>query len=130
MDTANSNGTAGPLRKVPAAAIVLSHAHPEYASPPPDGLLEIFVRILVSDVRLPRSRAGSELIGFAVEQAKGMGSKLLRVDCWRGGQGRLVRWYEKQGFKRCRDGNGEFEVVGKHEDGKKWEGIVLEMWLD
>ncbi|GAA2396714.1 hypothetical protein [Dactylosporangium salmoneum] len=44
---------------------------------------------------------------------------LLRVDCYAGGDGALVRWYERQGFTATE----AFTVT--RDDGTEWPGQVL-----
>ena len=62
------------------------------------------------------------LIGRARQEAAAHGIGLIRVDCWAGEDGSLVRVYERCGFSRVR----EFTVgllAGE------WPGMLLAMRL-
>ncbi|GHE41528.1 GCN5 family N-acetyltransferase [Streptomyces longispororuber] len=59
---------------------------------------ERYVRLLVSDRRHAGSGIGAALLAHAVEETRGAGVGLLRVDCWAGGGGELVAFYERNGF--------------------------------
>lgn len=62
---------------------------------------ELYVRVLVGS-RDPRGRgAGRLLLRFADGQAAEAGVTLLRVDCYAGGSGDLVRYYESCGYERA-----------------------------
>ncbi|WP_443075780.1 GNAT family N-acetyltransferase [Streptomyces sp. NBC_01693] len=66
------------LDGVPAGALVLDSGPNPRMPIPAAGEPELYVRLLVSD-----RRAGVDL---------------LRVDCWAGGGGELVAYYERNGF--------------------------------
>lgn len=93
------------------AAIVLGDAQP-YA--PPATEPEIYVRVLVAS-RDERARGiGRRLMAFADDRARVAGVQRLRVDCYGGGTGALVRFYESCGYERiC-----TFDVDG-------WPGQLL-----
>jgi GNAT superfamily N-acetyltransferase len=61
---------------------------------------ELYVRLLVSDRQWAGQKIGKRLLEHARDLANGAGASLLRVDCYAGGDGRLVQYYESQGFKR------------------------------
>ncbi|KLJ11260.1 hypothetical protein EMPG_13457 [Blastomyces silverae] len=61
---------------------------------------ELYVRLLVTDRRCAGSKIGTRLLEHARDVAKKAGVSLLRVDCYAGGDGKLVQYYESQGFKR------------------------------
>ncbi len=44
--------------------------------------------------------AGSALLAHAAEETRRAGVSLLRVDCYAGADGKLVRYYESNGFVR------------------------------
>lgn len=44
--------------------------------------------------------AGSALLAHAAEETRRQGISLLRVDCYAGGDGKLVAYYERNGFTR------------------------------
>lgn len=59
---------------------------------------ELYVRLLVSDRRYAGLGVGAALLAHAVEEARRTGVHLLRVDCWAGGGGELVAYYQRNGF--------------------------------
>lgn len=65
---------------------------------PPATEPELYVNLLVTDRAHSGSGIGGRLLAHAAELARGHGLSLLRVDCYAGGDGALVRWYERQGF--------------------------------
>lgn len=83
---------------------------------------ELYVRLLVTDRAAQGSGIGAELLDHARSLARGLGVDLLRVDCFGGGDGALVRYYEKQGFTRT----SEFTVQA---NGTDWSGQVLSQRL-
>jgi GNAT superfamily N-acetyltransferase len=93
------------------AALVLGEAMPYV---PPATEAEIYVRLLVAS-RDPAARGvGRHLMAFADEQARMAGVGRLRVDCYAGGSGALVRFYESCGYARV----STFEV-------EDWPGQLL-----
>jgi GNAT superfamily N-acetyltransferase len=94
-----------------AAALVhgpVAHAYVPAATEPED-----YVLLLVAD---PAVRgAGRVLLDESWRRARAAGLRLQRVDCYRGGDGGLVRFYESAGFSR----GAPFEVDG-------WPGQLLE----
>jgi GNAT superfamily N-acetyltransferase len=60
-------------------------------------------------------KIGAELLTHARARAEAKGVSLLHVDCYAGGTGDLVRYYERNGFVRAET----FSVKG-------WPGLVLE----
>ncbi|NVZ53964.1 GNAT family N-acetyltransferase [Pseudomonas sp. B6002] len=93
------------------AALVLGEPMP-YA--PPATEPELYVRLLIA-ARDERARGvGRQLMGFADERARASGVKRLRVDCYGGGSGDLVRFYESCGYERL----STFDVEG-------WPGQLL-----
>ncbi|MGW1993848.1 GNAT family N-acetyltransferase [Embleya sp. NPDC001921] len=59
---------------------------------------ERYVRLLVSDRRHAGLGIGANLLAHAAEETRRAGVELLRVDCWAGGGGELVAYYERNGF--------------------------------
>lgn len=59
---------------------------------------ERYIRLLVSDRRYAGMGIGAALLAHAVEETRRVGVELLRVDCWAGGGGELVAFYERNGF--------------------------------
>lgn len=79
---------------------------------------ELYVQALVVDRRFHGHGVGSALLERARAETIARGVSLLRVDCYAGGDGRLVKYYESQGFTRT-----ETFSVGE------WPGQVLELRL-
>lgn len=75
---------------------------------------EIYVRVLIAS-RDKRARGvGRRLMAFAEDRARVAGVQRLRVDCYGGGSGALVRFYESCGYERI----STFSVDG-------WPGQLL-----
>ncbi|MFJ1755656.1 GNAT family N-acetyltransferase [Kitasatospora sp. NPDC088134] len=81
-----------------AGVCVLSEHAPGYAGPA--GERELYVHWLVTDRARSGSGIGAALVADAVREARARGIGLLRVDCYAGGDGRLVEQYERLGFTR------------------------------
>lgn len=79
---------------------------------------ELYVRLLVTDRASAGQGIGGTLLDHARELARAAGVGLLRVDCFAGGDGALVRYYEKQGFTR----EAEFAVPVNDSE---WPGQIL-----
>ncbi|MGN6482943.1 MAG: GNAT family N-acetyltransferase [Thermomicrobiales bacterium] len=75
---------------------------------------ELYVCLLISDPAHRGANIGGSLLDRAKAIARDRGIDLLRVDCFAGGDGSLVRYYESQGFERVQP----FEVKG-------WPGMLL-----
>jgi GNAT superfamily N-acetyltransferase len=61
---------------------------------------ELYVRVLVASRDVRVRGIGRRLMAFADEQARAAGLDHLRVDCYGGGSGDLVRFYESCGYTR------------------------------
>jgi GNAT superfamily N-acetyltransferase len=79
---------------------------------------ELYVNFLISSRRHSGRGIGRMLIERAKQEAAGRGIDLIRVDCWAGEDGNLVKVYESYGFSRVQ----EF-FVGE------WPGMLLAMRL-
>ncbi|PZG08717.1 GNAT family N-acetyltransferase [Micromonospora craterilacus] len=79
----------------PVGALVVGAAT-EYV--PPATEPELYVNLLVTDRAHAGAGIGGRLLAHAAELARERGVPLLRVDCYAGDDGALVRWYERQGF--------------------------------
>jgi GNAT superfamily N-acetyltransferase len=113
LDWVASGGTVLATRSgVPAGALVLGSASSYVPGPE---VPEVYVVGLVG-ARVPEARgAGAHLLSFARDVAWAAGAEQLRVDCYAGGDGALVRFYESQGFERLdgfRVGDWPGEVLG------------------
>ncbi|MGF6417213.1 GNAT superfamily N-acetyltransferase [Stenotrophomonas sp. AN71] len=75
---------------------------------------ELYVRVLIASRDARVRGIGRRLMMFADEQARAAGVEDLRVDCYGGGSGELVRFYESCGYTRL----STFNVDG-------WPGQVL-----
>ncbi|MEU8181192.1 GNAT family N-acetyltransferase [Micromonospora sp. NPDC049044] len=82
----------------PAAALVLGSGPDPRAPITPAEEPELFVRLLVTNRRFAGRKLGSALLAHAVAETRRAGVRLLRVDCWAGGGGELVAYYERHGF--------------------------------
>ncbi|TXS41058.1 GNAT family N-acetyltransferase [Streptomyces sp. uw30] len=101
---------------VPAAGLTLTDSPGASLSHlPPPGEPERYIHWLASDRRFKGHGAGSALLAHAADVTRQAGVSLLRVDCYAGDDGKLVGYYESQGFVRTET------YVGK--DG--WPGQVL-----
>jgi GNAT superfamily N-acetyltransferase len=94
-----------------AGAVVLGAA-PPYV--PPAREPELYLQAFVTDRALSGRGIGRALLDRAATEAVERGTPLLRVDCWAGGDGALVRYYELAGFTPT-----ERFTVGA------WEGQIL-----
>lgn len=61
---------------------------------------ERYIHVLASERRFKGHGVGSALLAHAVEETRRAGVSLLRVDCYAGDDGKLVRYYESNGFVR------------------------------
>ncbi|CAM5493967.1 N-acetyltransferase family protein [Leifsonia shinshuensis] len=80
---------------------------------------ELYVRVLIGSRDARAKGTGRRLLEFAHEQARAAGVGKLRVDCYAGGTGDLVRFYESCGYTRT-----DLFTVGA------WPGQVLERPVD
>jgi GNAT superfamily N-acetyltransferase len=104
----------------PLGALVVSDTPARYV--PPAAEPELYVNLLVGG-REPAARGtGRRLLAHARTLAQRRGVRLLRVDCWAGGGGELVRFYQRAGFTPT----AEFSVDVR---GRAWPGQLLEQRL-
>jgi GNAT superfamily N-acetyltransferase len=80
---------------------------------------ELYVRLLVTDRASAGQNLGGTLLDHARELARAAGVRLLRVDCFAGGDQALVRYYERQGFAR------DVEFAVPRVNAPDWPGQVL-----
>lgn len=80
----------------PAGVMAVSSVPPSYVDPIEEP--ELYITLLVTDRALAGHGVGGALIAKAKEEARGKGVDLLRVDCYGGGDGRLVEYYRRHGF--------------------------------
>ncbi|WP_155059004.1 GNAT family N-acetyltransferase [Streptomyces blattellae] len=99
---------------VPAATLTLTDSPGPYLSHlPPPGEPERYIHWLASDRRFTGHGVGSALLAHAAEVTRRAGVSLLRVDCYAGDDGRLVRYYEANGFVRTEAYRGKGDWPGQ-----------------
>lgn len=79
----------------PVGALVVGQAT---AYVPPADEPELYVNLLVTDRAYAGRGIGGRLLAYAEELARDAGVALLRVDCYAGDDGALMRYYQRQGF--------------------------------
>lgn len=79
----------------PLAVITLGEA-PAYVTP--DQEPEIYLELLATSHQPQSTGLGRQLIHHAQQLTRSAGVNLLRVDCFAGADGRLLRFYEECGF--------------------------------
>jgi GNAT superfamily N-acetyltransferase len=103
---------------VPAATLTVTDAPGAYLSHlPPPGEPERYIHWLASDRRFRGRGAGAALLEHVAEETRRAGVALLRVDCYAGDDGKLVAYYEANGFVPA-----ETYTSGENGD---WPGQVL-----
>ncbi|MFF8402698.1 GNAT family N-acetyltransferase [Streptomyces sp. NPDC014846] len=83
---------------VPAATLTLSEGPGPYLEPADEP--ERYIHLLASDRRFKGRGAGAALLAHAAQVTRLAGISLLRVDCYAGDDGKLVAYYEGNGFIR------------------------------
>jgi RimJ/RimL family protein N-acetyltransferase len=84
-------------RESVVGALVLEDHPTSYV--PPAGEPERFVHLLITARTAAGRGIGGLLLDHARSQCRQARVELLRVDCFAGGEGELVRWYEQQGLR-------------------------------
>lgn len=79
-----------------AGTLIISETALDYS--PPVEERELYVRPLLTNRKHIGRNVGGQLLDHARAQARSLGISLVRIDCWSGGDGSLVRYYEGQGF--------------------------------
>ncbi|MFE5890648.1 GNAT family N-acetyltransferase [Streptomyces sp. NPDC002285] len=99
---------------VPAATLTLADSPgPSLAHLASPGEPERYIHWLASDRRFKGHGAGSALLAHATEVTRRAGVSLLRVDCYAGDDGKLVRYYESHGFVRTETYRGTDDWPGQ-----------------
>lgn len=101
----------------PAGCVVITQRPPHFVRPA--GEPEMYVQLLVTDRAFAGKGVGTALLDHARAEARAAGLGLLRVDCYAGEDGKLVRYYEGAGFTRTE----RFVVDG-------WPGQLFAQRLD
>lgn len=103
----------------PLGAMVITEERQPYV--PEAEERELYVNFLITSRKHAGLGLGRLLIEHAKQEAAARGIDLLRVDCWAGEGGNLVKVYEGYGFKRVQ----EFTVA----EAGDWPGMLLAMRL-
>ncbi|EHK88134.1 GNAT family N-acetyltransferase [Saccharomonospora azurea] len=80
-----------------AAGASIFADHPP-AHIPPVSEPEVYIDLLITSRAFTGRAVGAHLLAEAREETRRRGRSLVRVDCWAGGDGELVRYYRGQGF--------------------------------
>jgi GNAT superfamily N-acetyltransferase len=104
------------LDGTPVGALIISNKPQDYVEPVDEP--ELYVNLLLTSRQYAGREIGSQLLAYARSLAVEQGVALIRVDCYRGGDGSLVRYYERNGFVPTHP----FTV-------SEWPGQVLEQRL-
>jgi GNAT superfamily N-acetyltransferase len=104
----------------PVGALAVGDA-PGYI--PPAAEPEIYVNLLVTDHAYAGRDVGGRLLHHARRLAAEGGVPVVRVDCYAGDDQALVRYYERQGFRRVAPFSVELA------DNRVWPGQLLEYRL-
>ncbi|MDI1460711.1 GNAT family N-acetyltransferase [Catellatospora sp. KI3] len=101
---------------VAVGALSVGEALP-YVSPTDEP--ELYIQLVITDRAAPAARGvGAELLAHARELALRQRVGRLRLDCFAGGEGVLVGYYERQGFTRA-------ETFSVAQPSGQWPGQVL-----
>lgn len=105
---------------VALGAMAITEKHQPYV--PDADERELYVNLLITSRKHAGRGVGRALIERAKQEAAERGIDLLRVDCWAGGGGELVKVYEGYGFRRVQ----AFTVPVRD---TQWPGMLLAMRL-
>jgi GNAT superfamily N-acetyltransferase len=114
-DVAGDNGSSSVPGGV-VGAIAVGDATP-YVKPAEEP--ELYIQAFITHRSWAGHGIGAILLAKARQLARDAGVSVIRVDCYRGEDGKLVKYYESQGFVKTE----EFQVHG-------WPGQVLMQRLD
>ena len=103
----------------PVGALVVGAAPPHI---PAAGEPELYVNLLVTDRAYAGLGIGARLLAHAELIARERRLGLLRVDCYAGSEGALVRYYERQGFTATQPFTVDLPD-------RRWPGQLLERRL-
>lgn len=104
------------LDDAPVGALITGDKPSDYVEPVDEP--ELYVRFLLTSRQYAGREVGARLLAHARSLAADQGVALIRVDCYRGGDGSLIRYYERNGFVSSHP----FSVG-------EWPGQVLEQRL-
>jgi GNAT superfamily N-acetyltransferase len=83
----------------PAGAMIVSDQPMTYIKPVDEP--ELYVKLLATSRRHAGNKIGEQLLAKAKSEAIAKGVSLMRVDCYAGHTGELVKYYERNGFVRA-----------------------------
>lgn len=86
--------------EVPAGAMITSDKPSSYIEQVDE--TELYIQLLLTSRRYAGRKIGAELLAHARSLVLTRHIGLMRVDCYAGGDGDLVRYYERQGFMRTK----------------------------
>lgn len=124
---ATTSPPTGDADSVVVGAVTVDPAAPEYVRPA-DGP-EMYVRLLITDRAWKGRGLGNYLVAKAKELTREAGVGVMRVDCYAGADGKLVRWYESAGFEKvetfmAKEGTWPGQVLVMRVDGAKEDGLA------
>jgi GNAT superfamily N-acetyltransferase len=102
--------------------VSLSEDCSAYVSPPPEP--ELFINLLGTSRTAKGRNVGGLLLDAARAEARRRGLRLVRVDCYAGGDRKLNSWYVRQGFTEV----GPFVV--QRAGFEDWPGMLLAQYLE
>jgi GNAT superfamily N-acetyltransferase len=94
--TASPGFAVAEIASAAVGALIISDGAPPYV--PAAGEPEVYVDLLLVSRRHAGREIGAALLDHARTECRNRGRTLLRLDCWAGGHGELVRYYERAGF--------------------------------
>lgn len=118
MRLAEDEDKAGELLGV----VSLGEKSKDYVSPPPEP--ELYVDLLATSRTAKGRNVGGLLLDEARAEAQRRELRLLRLDCYSGGDRKLNAWYVSQGFTEVEP------FVIKREGKADWPGMLLARYLD
>jgi GNAT superfamily N-acetyltransferase len=113
----NGNRPAEPL-----GVLAYSEKCSRYVTPPPEP--ELFINLLGTSRAAKGRNVGGLLLDEARAVARRRGLRLVRVDCYAGGDRKLNGWYVRQGFTEVEP------FVVQRAGHKDWPGMLLAQYLE
>jgi GNAT superfamily N-acetyltransferase len=102
--------------------VSLAEKSKDYVSPPPEP--ELYVDLLATSRAAKGRNVGGLLLTESRAEARRRGLRLLRLDCYAGGDRKLNAWYVSQGFSEVEP------FVIKREGKADWPGMLLAQYLN
>lgn len=117
----DAGGAAGGTREI-LGVVSLSGDCSAYVSPPPEP--ELYVNLLATSRAAKGRNVGGLLLDEARAEARRRGLRLLRLDCYAGGDRKLNGWYLGQGFTEVGP------VIVRRAGHEDWPGMLLAQYLE